>query len=363
MFMLQWINGINKAYKQCRIFAYFRKSILSKEIESKYINAGVAVITGNIPENGSSISLKNRKKVRADIKSILDNNRIDVVHINSSAMGFNSIILFEASKHGIPVRITHSHGKNINNGLKKLYLPLLRLYIKSTATKYAGCSMDAGKYMFGEKGICSVKWNFIPNTIDAKRYSYNEVYREEYRKRLGIGNDTKLIGATGQLISIKNHSFLLDVLSELKRYNEKVKLIVLGEGELRGFLEEKINKLGLVDDVYLLGVSNEIPQWLSAMDYYVMPSLTEGLPLGAIEAQASGLYCLLSQNVPNDVDLSSDVFHISINDGARPWMDLISKLPQKQADQRINGESIVNAAGFDISKTSEYVKKLYSITG
>ena len=245
--------------------------------------------------------------------------------------------------------------------MKNIYLWFVKKYNVCLATSYAGCSKDAGEYLFGKKIVRSAKWNFIPNTVDTKKFAFNSLVRKEYREKLHLSEEEVLIGATGALTERKNHIFLLDLVSKLKKQNKKIKLLILGEGDRRSCLEDYISANNLGDDVFLPGSSNEIPQWLSAMDVYAMPSLTEGLPIGAVEAQANGLYCILSDKIPNDVDLSDDIIHLPIDGEFDLWINEIKKYKIKNETERLKGCDIINKKGFGLSDTKKYIKLLYNI--
>lgn len=361
MFILQWVREIKRNYPDFEVVVYFRKTTIDKDIEEEYKSIGVNIIKGELPQNGTSVSLKNRAKVKKDISSILKEKKFDVIHVNSSAAGFTSIVLFAGKKFNVPIRISHSHGRNLGNGMKNIYLWFVKKYNVCLATSYAGCSKDAGEYLFGKKIVRSAKWNFIPNTVDTKKFAFNSLVRKEYREKLHLSEEEVLIGATGALTERKNHIFLLDLVSKLKKQNKKIKLLILGEGDRRSCLEDYISANNLGDDVFLPGSSNEIPQWLSAMDVYAMPSLTEGLPIGAVEAQANGLYCILSDKIPNDVDLSDDIIHLPIDGEFDLWINEIKKYKIKNETERLKGCDIINKKGFGLSDTKKYIKLLYNI--
>ena len=361
MFMLDWVRGIRQIDKDGNVVVYFRKGILDKNIALQYKKLGAKVIYSNLPQNASNVSIKYRNKIKRNIRSIIKRYDFDIMHVNSSAAGFASLVLSEGKKAGIPIRIAHSHGRNIGNGIKNIYLWFLKYQIKKNATKYAGCSQDAGKYLYGESVLNSDNWCFVPNTIETDKFIYDASIRKEYRSALGIEDNEILLGATGMLTDIKNHIFLLPVVKMLNQKDKNVKLLILGEGEKRKELEEMCERLNIKSSVYLPGVSDKISQWLSAMDIYVMPSLIEGLPIGAVEAQANGLYCVLSSSIPNDVDLSDDVIHVTIDKGATPWVNTISKIILKSDEQRKEGNRVVKKAGFDSSNRKDYIYKLYEL--
>ncbi len=361
MFVLQWTRELKKIDNSHDIVIYFRKTTIDESVKEEFINLGIKIVTGDLPQNGTSISLKNRTKVKADVTNILNEKKFDIMHVNSSAVGFTSVVLTAGKKFNVPMRISHSHGKNIGNGIKNIYLYFLKKYNMTIATSYAGCSSDAGIYLFGKDISSNPKWHFIPNTIDTEKFKFNKKDREIYRSKLNLAEDDILLGATGMLIELKNHIYLLEIVSKLIKEFRNFKLLILGEGEQRDTLEAFIKKNSLDEFVFLPGNSNEIPQWLSAMDFYLMPSFTEGLPLGAVEAQTNGLPCILSDRIPHDVDLCRDVIHLPINVDTSIWINEIKCLEKKNNDEREKSYKIINEKGFGICKTKDYIKWLYEL--
>lgn len=361
LFMLQWIENIKSLDKDIYVCAYFRKGIIDEAIADQYKELGVDLVLGELPQSQTSTSYSNRNRVKSDIRTILTKKKYDVIHVNSSALGFSSIVLTEGLKASVPIRISHSHGRNINSKVKNAYLWFLKRYNKMIATKYAGCSIDAGEYLFGKGIVKDSRWIFVPNTISAKKYQFSEEERIKRRNQLMIQDDVFLLGATGLLDKRKNHQFLIKIVKALRDQKCNFNLIVLGEGELREYLQRMIEEYELTDNVFLYGSSNEVSGWLSAMDAYLMPSLTEGLPIGAVEAQANGLSCILSDCVPPDVDICSDVYHLPINQGIDIWVKTILSIKKKTTNERKEGVKTITNAGFDKSHAALYIKKLYEI--
>lgn len=363
LFLLRWVSELRRIDKNGKIIIYFRKTIWDEDIAQRFYDINVEIKLGGLPEKGTSLEYRNRNKVRSDIKKILHEVNIDVLHIHSSALGFTVVALSEAKKAHVPIRISHAHGRNSGNIIKKMYWCVFRMYIRKVATVYAGCSSDAGLYQFGRSGIKSNKWHFIQNVIDAKEFIFDEHFRKVYRNKLNLDDNDILIGATAMLTKLKNHVFLLPIIKGINQKNINAYLIILGEGEQRNCIIEKAKKLGIEDKVYLPGESNKINEWLCAMDYYVMPSLSEGLGISTIEAQANGLYCLLSDNIPREVALSSDVKYLPIvgENAYSKWVDTIIQLKPKTNEQRLNGYGNVVNMGFDISNEKKLITELYDI--
>jgi len=361
LFMLQWIRGIRKVDNNGIIAAYFRERIEDKDIENEYRSYGVRIYTGNIPKGINFKNVEANNAVETDIRDILKKEEIDIVHVNSRFFGFHVLVLSVAKKAGISIRISHFHGSLAERFFDRMVHSLLRMRIRSLATIYAGCSTEKAVYLFGEKGIHSAKWRLIPNTIQTERFRFNEVERKKKRKIIGIADDEILLGAVGRVEKEKNHIFLLGVLKVLLRSMPKVKLLILGDGSEREKLREKSRELGLDDKVILYGATDDVPGWLSAMDYYLMPSLSEGFPISAVEAQASGLVCLLSDRITKEADITSDVYHLSIDKGFSPWCNALERTPSGSLENRSLGAENVKLAGFDASDTGNYVKELYGI--
>ena len=95
----------------------------------------------------------------------------------------------------------------------------------------------------------------------------------------------------------KNQTFLVRIFAQIKTRHQNSKLLLLGTGETVNDVKKLVEKLGLINDVDFLGVKSNVEDYLSAADCYVMPSLYEGLPVAAIEAQCSGLPCVFSTNI------------------------------------------------------------------
>ena len=362
MFMLQWIRGIRAVDEKCTIAAYFRAKIEDKAAEEEYRSYGVKIYTGNIPGSVNFKNPKANKKVRGDIERILRKDKIDIVHINSRFFAFHVLLLSVAKKAGIPIRVSHFHGSLVEPFFDRIVHTFLRLRIRSLATVYAGCSKEKAVYLFGKKGIQSDKWRLIPNTIQTERFKFNEAERKKKRELIGVADDEILLGAVGRVEKEKNHIFLIGVLKKLLRSMPKAKLIILGDGSERDTLQEKSRELGLYDKVILYGATDDVPGWLSAMDYYLMPSLSEGFPISAVEAQASGLVCLLSDSITKEADITADVYHLPIDKGAREWTKAVLRIAPTSATERLKFAEIIKSKGFDEMSTPDYVRQLYGLS-
>ena len=127
----------------------------------------------------------------------------------------------------------------------------------------------------------------IPNGIDVAAISVGD--RAHARLSLGIPQDARVIGSVGRLIDQKGHMYLIEALALIKDTHPKARVLIVGEGPLRGELEALAGSLGVAERVTFAGVRRDIPDMLAAMDAFAMPSLWEGFGIALIEAMVAGV--------------------------------------------------------------------------
>lgn len=256
------------------------------------------------------------------IKDIFKRNKFDIVWINNSSK--IDIILPSLAHFYGAKNVMHSHGVDSEaHGVKKAVFTviekMLGKFYESLVDCPVACSVNAANHFYANeknRHNCCI----LNNGIFVEKFLYDEMKRKKIRDELKIDEDTVLIGAVGRLTRVKNYTFVLKIAAQL---TTTYQFIILGEGEDREQLTSEIEKLGISDRVRLLGKKNNVDEYLSAMDIYLMPSLHEGAPLSLIEAGVCGLPCIVSQNVNVDIS-SNDVIHASI-DNANIWADQIMK--------------------------------------
>ena len=194
-------------------------------------------------------------------------------------------------------------------------------------------------------------WHFAPNGIDEKRFSFSTEGRRSARKTLGI-EDMCAVGCIGRLCYQKNQSFLLKVLTEMLHRNPKTILVLVGEGEDRERLLLSAKQLGIRDSVRFLGVSDQIPSILWALDVLAVPSRFEGLGIVAIEAQAAGLPVLCSEYVPRETKISDYIAYAPLGN-CRYWAETLLNMSEKARRNMV--ESVVEH-GYSIRSTSEQIQ-------
>ena len=264
---------------------------------------------------------ENYPRFLGDMWKMLKSNRYDVVHAHNM---FNcGLTMMMARLAGVPVRVAHAHSALADGGslVKKIYEKVMRALILGCATDLVGCGVKAGQRLFGERTFAK-RGNLILNGIDVASFAYDEGKRTAIRAELGAG-DRFILGHCGHLAAVKNQSFLLDLMPLVLEKKPDALLLMLGEGDDRPMLEQKIRDMNLQDHVVMTGNVSNVADYLSAMDVFVFPSLFEGLPLSILEVQANGLPCVISDGVPEDVFLTDLIRPLSLKQAKEAWLDAI----------------------------------------
>lgn len=256
------------------------------------------------------------------IKKIVKKEKYEyVMRVNEHSL--STIDLLAAKLGGAKKLIMRSSNSNsAGSKVNKILHKAFAFLPKNIPDVKIAPSSEAAIYTFGKKQLDQGKVILLNNAIPYEKYKYNNDDRLRMRKELGIENKL-VIGHIGRFNEQKNHTFLLDIFAKIKKYKEDAVLMLIGDGILKSKIEEKMKKLKIDNDVILLGVRDDVPQILMAMDIFVFPSLFEGMPNTVIEAQASGLKCIVSDTITRESNITGLVEYISIQKGAEFWSDVI----------------------------------------
>jgi len=290
------------------------------------------------------------------IEQFLKEHRYDVVHIHYTTP-LRAPYLKACLKANVKRRIYHSHSAYVSgkNFIKHAVYGYMKKQISKYATDYFACSMAAAEWIFEKKLIDDGTVKIIYNGIDTKKFAYSVSDRKAVRKELDI-NDEFVLVHTGRFMSQKNHRFVVDVFYELKKICTDSKLLLLGTGELFEEVKHQVNELGLADDVIFAGVRSDVNRFLSAADCYIMPSLYEGLPVSAIEAECAGLPCIFSENITREVSLIEGIEFLSLDETVHEWVKQILKFKDVE---RYDKSEIVKNSGYDIQAVAKKMQQLY----
>ncbi|MGZ1337064.1 glycosyltransferase, partial [Lactobacillus delbrueckii subsp. bulgaricus] len=249
--------------------------------------------------------------------------------------------------------IVHSH--NGSTSQKSIHV-FLRLVQNKRANEKWSCSDEATKWMYKNDKDVTV----IRNGIDVQNYLFSTEIRKSVRNELGIENKV-VVGSVARFEKQKNHKKIIDVFNEYHKGNKNSILLLVGKGSLRKKVEEYVKRLNLQDVVMFLGVRNDINQLLMAMDVFIMPSLYEGLPFVAVEAQAASLPILISDTVSKEVYITDLVHTVGLDVSDDIWakqIDLVYKTEEERAT--VAYQKQLDSAGYNIRTVCKQVEELYT---
>ena len=255
------------------------------------------------------------------------------------------------------ITIAHARSAGVDQGVKGYVTKFMRSSLKYKADYCFTCSKEAGIAVFGKKWIEQKKVWTIPNAIDANRFQYKEAVRREVREALGI-QDKFVIGHVGRFGFMKNHTYLVDIFAELCRQREDMVLVLIGKGEEEETIHNKLKGLGLEDQVLFLGNQFDVERYYQAFDYFVFPSIFEGLPGSVVEAQAAGLHCLISDQITREVALTELVSYRSIEQDPKLWAEEILR-NAKEALVRRDMREEISKKGFDVNTQAVLMEEFY----
>lgn len=279
---------------------------------------------------------------------ILKHNSYDIIHIHGNSRTI-TIELFIAALCGIKNRVAHCHNTQCNNKIVHIiFKPIFdRLYSVGVA-----CSDDAGKWMFKNR-----KFSVLQNGFELEKFKFNSNVRDEQRKKLQLPNDAIVIGHVGLFNNQKNHPFILKVFKKIYEQNKNYYLLLVGNGPDKEKIEKEINESLYKDNVIVYGVSSEVYKLYSAMDIFLFPSRFEGLGIVLLEAQISGLPCMVSSTVPKEVNLSEKYYSLSLDSDISEWVKVMSKITPYQ--DRLKCFENSNLKKYDINKNVREIEEIY----
>ncbi|MDE6273348.1 MAG: glycosyltransferase [Muribaculaceae bacterium] len=276
----------------------------------------------------------------------------DVMHVhgNSATMVLEMIA---ARIAGVKIRAAHSHSTSCSmKSIDRLARPLFH----SLCNCRLACGQDAGTWLFGER-----HFEVIRNGIDTSEFRFDESRRKDIRSQLGLA-DEYLIGNIANFLEVKNHRFLIEIMRALNDRRRDIKLLLLGDGELAEQIKADVRSKGLEDVVFFAGSVSNPADYMSAMDFIIMPSIHEGLPLTLIEEQANGLSAMVSDAITKEADLTGNLTYMSLGDSADKWTDklelLIEKAPRNSSVSEKSIEKIIKQ-GYDISSSANSLIELF----
>lgn len=295
------------------------------------------------------------QKYKAAVNEFFDRHPYyQIIHGQNSELGV--FIYEEARRRGIAVIIAHAHNAPRWRvyDLKFIFRELWKYRMRKSVNSFFTCGEDAAQWLFGKKRARNAF--LMTNAVDTGTFRFSAEVRSEVRKRLGR-EDTKNIIHVGRFNRQKNHGFLLHIFAALIQKDAAYHLFLVGEGELQQEIEDQIHQLNLQAYVTLMGLRTDVDELLQGMDVFLFPSLFEGLPVSLVEAQTSGMHCVISDGIPKEAVLvPKNVTVISLREKAEVWADRILVL---DLSGRKDVSDIIMAKGYDIKDNTKKLGDKY----
>lgn len=292
-------------------------------------------------------SFKNPFKYMNDLKQIIKNGEYDIIHIHKNSAA-NILPFCVTNKFKNMKVFVHSHNtKPSVNGCTSVLHNINKKFLYDSANKHFACSQVAGEWMYGK----NIKFRVLRNGIITSKYRFNKEKRKIKRQELNIPNSAFVVGNVGRFAEQKNQKRLVEVFDEVKKLNPNSYLLLIGDGNLKEKIQLYVKEKN-IENVKFLGVRNDIPDLMMAMDVFVMPSLYEGLPIVGVEAQAAGLNLYLSNTISKETQLIDSVKWFDLNESNKRIAESI-KIEMIDDEERKCGNDDVKNHGYDIEQTAK----------
>lgn len=339
--VMNWYREIDRSKVQFDFLVCYERE---KSYESEIKKLGGRVYTMPSPRRRPLGFLASAYK-------IFKEGNYSVFH--SHVTQYNFLFFPLARIYGVKKIILHSHNpKYSDSKIKGFFAGLMLACVKNMADVKAACSEKAGDFLFGK----NAKYEILNNAVDCKKFAFNSHKRAEIRAKLGLGESDLVLGHIGRFCEQKNQLFLLDVFAELLKRRPDCKLIMAGMGPLEQATKEKAKSLGMEKNTLFMGVYDKPEDLYRAMDIFVLPSLYEGFGLVAAEAQACGLPCFISDEVPDNVHIIH-TFKISLKNSPARWADII--LANTKTFIRKDESLTIEQAGFGVKSIINKLNDFY----
>lgn len=292
------------------------------------------------------------KQIRQIIKK---NGPYNVIHAHTSSFIWLACLAAKIEK--IPIRIGHAHGsKNSKIFLfSNILYFILRYFNRTFCTEMITCAESSGVYVFGKN------YNFFPNFIDHTQYEkMNIEEKNNFKNKYNIPKNTNIFCFIGYLGGEKNPMFAVKLFKEILNENNDSYLLIAGDGPENTAIKEVVKNNHMMKNVIMFGNTNQVKEILQISDIMLMPSITEGMSIAAIEAQISGVNCIISNGVPETNDIKAGLFHRCETFVVDEWINMVNEILKKEQTKSHNEviQSLVNI-GYDKESVKKRLESIY----
>jgi glycosyltransferase involved in cell wall biosynthesis len=218
--------------------------------------------------------------------------RIDVIHAHQYTPFFYSSLAARLSRP-LPRVIFTEHGRHFPDVVSSRRRFVNRLLFERLADEVTAVCDFSARALADNDGFSKARIKVIPNGITLDRYTPVDD-RAGLRGRLGLAPDRRYVTVVARFHPVKDHATLLRAFQAVARATHDVDLLLVGDGPLRGVLEQQAHALGIAPRVHMVGVQSNVPDWLRASDIFTLCSVSEAASITLLEAMACGLPCVVT---------------------------------------------------------------------
>ena len=355
MKIVHLISTINNNGGIQRILFNYLPYIQSETVNNSFVVHGKAnsALADEYKKLGCTIyPIKPRKEARSFsdylrcLGNVLKGLDYDILHIH---LGFKSAFALYLSKKYHPnskvIVHIHSNMKQLSFAIS-FTKKILTFYIKRKADAFFACGEDSARWFYGDS-FCKKNGVFIMrNAISVDKFVFSPDDRRSIRNEFSIDKSTTVIGHVGTFYKPKNHEFLVNVFYSYLKMNNNAVLMLVGGGELENKIKKQVEELGIQNKVLFVGVREDVFRYLSCFDFFVLPSIYEGVPVSIVEAQCSGLNCFISSNVTKEIDETGLCHFLDLKKGSFYWAKEILDFKHNEDRQLVSEK--MKGSKFDI---------------
>lgn len=331
-------------FATCSKSLYFEQEIIDQGCQVHYI---------------SCYAEKNAEEFCRELKEILEQGEYDAIHIQTN--WWKSFYAEQVAREtGIKVIVIHAANTfvDVNDDEERqkeimVHEECKRNFEVGLATHFLACSRDAADFLFGSQ-IPRNKIDIFHYALDIGRFSYDEEKRNRMRNGLNLSGKF-VIGNVGRMAYQKNHKFLIDCFYEVQKQDDRAVLLLLGDGYLKDELHSQVDMYRIKEKVIFTGAVDDVEDYLQVMDVFAFPTRFEGLGIVLIEAQAAGLKCITSDNIPRETRLTDNITYLELDKDK--WVKEI--LQYSSGYQRNRTDDQIKNGGYDIAEEIKKLEKIY----
>jgi len=195
---------------------------------------------------------------------------------------------------GVKHRVHGLHGwdTSADNAVNSRHLKLYKL-MDYLVQLYVPLSDELERFLIDQVSVKHPKSHKICNGVDTERFRpsafpASTILPEGFLPAGGV-----LIGTVGRLETVKNQLLLVEgfanLITSFPEFKQRARLVLVGDGSMRSAIEQRVNEAGIEELVWMTGSRNDVPELMTVMDVFVLPSKAEGISNTILEAMATGL--------------------------------------------------------------------------